>query len=284
MTKMLSKHSSCWWFETPYRSCHCNAHPGIKATLPNNSRSLPIMIVSTDLPWTKWPPFSQWHVQVHFMNEKFWILISISLKFVPKGPIDSIGSGDGLAPSRQQAIIWTNDDPVRWRIYAAVVGDELISDQCQCFCHVYHSINRPPWPLDSTFINTQLSAQWADSQYFHAPLFVSFNVTCDWHIAWYGNAPTVHVMTQYYIRVIKWFDYTNPRDLLISNFVENTWYICKKHNNINSMQHWFRFSLWWYPQAFFDGIQMAWCWFMRAQQKYHFVVCYPMKIWWILSI
>ena len=24
-----------------------------------------------------------------FMNEKFWILIQISLKFVPKGPIDN---------------------------------------------------------------------------------------------------------------------------------------------------------------------------------------------------
>ena len=38
----------------------------------------------------------------------------------------SIGSGDGLAPNRRQAIIWTNADPVRWRIYAALGGDELI--------------------------------------------------------------------------------------------------------------------------------------------------------------
>ena len=30
----------------------------------------------------------------------------------------SIGSGNGLAPNRRQAIIWTNADPVRWRIYA----------------------------------------------------------------------------------------------------------------------------------------------------------------------
>ena len=28
--------------------------------------------------------------------------------------------------NRQQAITWTNDDPVYWRIYAALGGDELI--------------------------------------------------------------------------------------------------------------------------------------------------------------
>ena len=37
----------------------------------------------------------------------------------------SIGLGSGLAPSRWQAIIWTNADPVHWGIYAALGGDEL---------------------------------------------------------------------------------------------------------------------------------------------------------------
>ena len=60
------------------------------------------------------------------------ITIQISLKFVPMSPIDNtpalllfIGSGNGLAPSRRQAIIWTNADPIHWRIYAALGGDEL---------------------------------------------------------------------------------------------------------------------------------------------------------------
>ena len=47
-----------------------------------------------------------------FFNENVWIPIKISLKFVPKGQINknsSIGSDNGLAPSRRQAIIWTND-------------------------------------------------------------------------------------------------------------------------------------------------------------------------------
>ena len=37
----------------------------------------------------------------------------------------SIGSGNGLAPHRQQAITWTNADPVHWRLYAALGEGEL---------------------------------------------------------------------------------------------------------------------------------------------------------------
>ena len=43
---------------------------------------------------------------------KIWISIDISLKFVPKGPLNNIpaiGSDNGLAPTRRQAIIWNND-------------------------------------------------------------------------------------------------------------------------------------------------------------------------------
>ena len=43
----------------------------------------------------------------------FIITIKISSKFVAKGPINNIlvliGSDNGLAPSRRQVIIWTND-------------------------------------------------------------------------------------------------------------------------------------------------------------------------------
>ena len=38
---------------------------------------------------------------------------------------DSIGSDNGLAPNRRQSITWTNTDPVHWRIYGALGGDEL---------------------------------------------------------------------------------------------------------------------------------------------------------------
>ena len=64
-----------------------------------------------------------------FVNENIWISIKIWLKFVPKGRINilysNIGSNNGLAPTRRQAIIWTNADPIHWHIYAALGGDEL---------------------------------------------------------------------------------------------------------------------------------------------------------------
>ena len=64
------------------------------------------------------------------LNENYRIPIQISLKFVRRSPIDNmpalVQSDNGLAPSRRQAIIWTNADPVHWRIYAALGGDELI--------------------------------------------------------------------------------------------------------------------------------------------------------------
>ena len=46
----------------------------------------------------------------------------MSLKFVPKGLIDdnpALGLDNGLAPNTHQAIIWTNTDPIHWRIYGA---------------------------------------------------------------------------------------------------------------------------------------------------------------------
>ena len=45
-----------------------------------------------------------------FLKENVWIPIKISLKFAPQGPINNIPAlvHNGLAPSRRQAIIWTN--------------------------------------------------------------------------------------------------------------------------------------------------------------------------------
>ena len=39
--------------------------------------------------------------------------------------ITQYGFDNGLAPTRRQAIIWTNAYPGHWRIYAALGGDEL---------------------------------------------------------------------------------------------------------------------------------------------------------------
>ena len=81
-----------------------------------------------------------------FLNGNAWILIMISLRFVPKGIINNIpssvqimawrrsasnwqysiiGSDNGLAPIRRQAIVWTNDGLVWWHIYASLVLNEF---------------------------------------------------------------------------------------------------------------------------------------------------------------
>ena len=54
-----------------------------------------------------------------FVNEKFCILITISLKFVPKGPIDN-----NIALAWRRIAIMNNADPIHWHIYAALGGDE----------------------------------------------------------------------------------------------------------------------------------------------------------------
>ena len=61
-----------------------------------------------------------------FANENFCILIKISLRVIPEGPIDNNPVLD-LAPIRQQAIIWANADQVHWRIYVALGRDELMT-------------------------------------------------------------------------------------------------------------------------------------------------------------
>ena len=66
-------------------------------------------------------------LQTAFSNENDCILIRISLKFVPKGPIDS-----KAALVQVVALHRTGDKPlpesVHRRIYAALGGDELIEN------------------------------------------------------------------------------------------------------------------------------------------------------------
>ena len=70
-------------------------------------------------PKAKW--FNIWRQNGHhftddifkynFLNEGVWISVKISLKFVPNSECmySSLGSDNGMAPVRLQAVIWTND-------------------------------------------------------------------------------------------------------------------------------------------------------------------------------
>ena len=61
-----------------------------------------------------------------FLNKNDKIPIQMSLKLVPMSPIDNnLALVQEMATNRRQAITWTSDDPVHWRIYAALGGDEL---------------------------------------------------------------------------------------------------------------------------------------------------------------
>ena len=57
------------------------------------------------------------------------ICISESGQFVPKGPIDNNPASsldNGSAPTKRQAIIWTNADLIHWCIHAALGVEELM--------------------------------------------------------------------------------------------------------------------------------------------------------------
>ena len=63
------------------------------------------------------------------VNENVWIIIKISLKFVPKGPINNIPALvqmiNGFALVRRHAVIWTSGGIDYWHIYASLGLNEL---------------------------------------------------------------------------------------------------------------------------------------------------------------
>ena len=67
-------------------------------------------------PWTEWPPLS-WMKKFDFGLKFHWSLF-LRLQLI-------IGLDNDLAPNRRQAITWTNANPIGWRIYAELGGDEL---------------------------------------------------------------------------------------------------------------------------------------------------------------
>ena len=63
---------------------------------------------------------------MHFLEWKCVIFfIKISLKFVPKGPVNNIPALVQMAPIKQQAIIWANDGLAYWCKYASLSLNEL---------------------------------------------------------------------------------------------------------------------------------------------------------------
>ena len=75
---------------------------------------------------TKWPPFRRRCFKVHFFNENVWILLKISLKFVPKGPINNI-------PVLVQIMAWRRP------------GDKPLSEPMMVSFPTHICVTRPRW-------------------------------------------------------------------------------------------------------------------------------------------
>ena len=84
--------------------------------------------LNTSLPGQNGRHFADDSFKGIFINEKCFISIQISLKFVPEGLIDNkaaLVQVIAWPQDRHQAITWTIADPVYRRIHAALGGDEL---------------------------------------------------------------------------------------------------------------------------------------------------------------
>ena len=55
--------------------------------------------------------------------------------------------------NRRQAIIWSNADPIRWRIYAALGGDELMPFSNKILGHLQKLYRFIPHELSTLFWN-----------------------------------------------------------------------------------------------------------------------------------
>ena len=101
----------------------------LQGCLPNFKWTQQLMINSTSSRQNGRHFADNIYFQVHFHEWKVLYFDSNFTDICSKGSnwqSPSIGLDNGLAPNRRQAIIWTNANPIHWRIYAALGGDELI--------------------------------------------------------------------------------------------------------------------------------------------------------------
>ena len=75
---------------------------------------------------TKWPPFRRRHLKCIFLNENVWIPIEISLKFVPKVPINNISA-------LVQIMAWRRP------------GDKPLSEPMAICLLTHICVTRPQW-------------------------------------------------------------------------------------------------------------------------------------------
>ena len=154
----------------------------------------------THLPLNKMDTVSQtdfsdafsWMINFVFWLKFHWNFFPLRVQLTKP----SIGLDNGLAPNRRQAIIWTNADPVHWRIYAALGGDEYQVRFCiLCINMIKESplVSTMAWhrrckPLPKSVMIKLIDAAilWcfahSGTKYWHS-LHMSFQ-TCLYHRRW----------------------------------------------------------------------------------------------------
>ena len=119
-------------------------------------------LINSALPLDKMATISQTIFHARFREWKFCIFYINVTKVCSWGPNSqrpSISLYSGLAPKKRQAIIWTNADPIRWRIYAARMREESIIGQCTTFCFRWERVSVSYGIMDimSRYTNMYLS-------------------------------------------------------------------------------------------------------------------------------
>ena len=110
-------HKKCPW---PYLIHNRSSEIALLKSLPHH---LPRTNKLTYWGRDKFAPFCRQHFQMHFLE---WKCMSFALNLPEVCSLgsnwqySSIGSDNGLAPTRWQVIIWTNGGLVHWRIYASL--------------------------------------------------------------------------------------------------------------------------------------------------------------------
>ena len=142
-----------------------------------------------------------------YLNENLCVLTRISLKFVPKGWYQtSIGSDNGLAPNRWQAIIWTNDGLVYCCLHALLDLSELTNGDEHRMAG-RHSIGWDVWLPVSQNRTVFLFHHWSIiSNYYHHCIHSSSDAW--WHqlISKCKADILVNIYFPYFLQTLQYFE------------------------------------------------------------------------------
>ena len=126
------------------KSCLCRFDNNIQAIIQFSKLSLgnPSSCCWLLTYWgrEKWTPFRRRHFQMHFLECKFWISIKISLKFVPKCPINNIAA-------MVQIMAWRRpgdnslSEPQWWLVYRHIYASLGLNELIVVFlCNLSHCV------------------------------------------------------------------------------------------------------------------------------------------------